>query len=82
MRREWHLVDDSTWAEVYPNGRTTKLTILGALSLNGANGILLRKQDMPDQEVFLPNKDSGSIKLMWRKVGSEWLFSGNILDAK
>lgn len=81
-RREWRSAGDSFWAEIYPDGQSTRLTVLGQTVVSGAQGLHLRKQDSPDQEIFIPNGNSGSRKLMWRQAGGTWSYIGDILEPK
>jgi hypothetical protein len=82
MRREWTRLEGGAWQERYPNGYVTTLESLGRAVVEGAMGTHLRKLDYPDQEIFVPDKGSGSSRLLWRQTGGNWRYIGDIQDAR
>lgn len=75
-RRVWVHVDDSTWAELYPNGNQSRYKTGDRVTVQGITGTTVRKvAGDPNQtwtlndgsfEVFIPDRDSPRLILAFR----------------
>lgn len=63
-RRMWHMVDSSTYDEVYPDGAYSVFTVLGHTTVNGVPGVIAAKDDGL-LDAFVPDK-GGSTEFMIR----------------
>ena len=63
-RRMWHMVDASTYDEVYPDGAYSVFTVLGHTTVNGVPGVIAAKDDGL-LDAFVPDK-GGSTQFMIR----------------
>jgi serine/threonine protein kinase len=79
--RKWRR-EGLLWTEAEPSGKINRYAIFGLLTVDGINGIEVRRND-GGQQVFIPNpagKESADLKMLI--PGGSWRVIGRVTDMK
>jgi hypothetical protein len=82
-RRDWSRSADGVWTEVYPSGAEGKFVEVDHETINGDQGVRLRRLPDNGQEVVIPYRGSKRMWLYFRQPGAkEWGVLNEMLGVK
>ncbi|MFZ6692682.1 hypothetical protein [Undibacterium sp. SXout20W] len=79
-RREWRMINQNRWLEVYPDGSIQRFDVQEVAQLGGCNGMLVAKESERDFQIFIPFNGCEKMWLRFRRGSGEWLWLGEMKE--
>lgn len=76
----WTRISKDIWTESYPTGAKAKIRVIGQITVEGDNGLLLENVDNNIYEYFIPYKGGKRMWLRIRLKGEAWGVLGEMKD--
>ncbi len=81
-RREWRMVNQNRWLEVYPDGRAQAYAVREVAQLGNCSGMLVAKEMEQDFQIFIPFNGCEKMWLRFRRGNGNWMWLGEMKEVE